>query len=178
MRKHLLEGVQDLDPTLFDRFMARVSIEPNTGCWIWMGTIAPNGYSMMSVRGVRFRTRGAHTISYVLHGGKLEPGTELDHRCRHTWCVNPAHLEQVTPLVNKLRSDSAWARNARKTHCPSGHALAGANLYVYRGMRHCKTCRRGAGDRFRAKPDSKQRQRTYKMHRYWTRKGRPLGESQ
>jgi len=32
--------------------------------------------------------------------------------------------------------------NSAKTHCPRGHLLSGENLYTYKGLRHCRTCRR------------------------------------
>jgi len=34
----------------------------------------------------------------------------------------------------------AW--NSRKKSCLNGHELAGDNLYINAGKRHCKTCRR------------------------------------
>jgi hypothetical protein len=35
--------------------------------------------------------------------------------------------------------------NKTKTHCPQGHPLSGDNLYVSRGRRECRTCRRIMG---------------------------------
>lgn len=52
-------------------------------------------------------------------------------------CVNPDHLEAVTPRENVLRSLSPCAVNARKTHCASGHPLSGENHRHRRpGRRH------------------------------------------
>jgi hypothetical protein len=36
--------------TILDRFMAKVSREPN-GCWIWKGRTLPNGYGQFKLRG-------------------------------------------------------------------------------------------------------------------------------
>jgi hypothetical protein len=69
---------------------------------------------------------------------------QIDHLCRVRHCVNPAHLEPVTPRVNARRGFGASGRNARKTHCPAGHPYAGDNLYRYpiTGDRHCRACGR------------------------------------
>lgn len=58
-----------------------------------------------------------------------------------TQCVNPIHLEAVTPYENNIgRSASASAINARKTHCVHGHEFTPENTYVISGKRRCKTC--------------------------------------
>jgi hypothetical protein len=84
---------------------------------------------------------------------------QIDHLCRVRHCVNPAHMEPVTPRENILRSPVALAAiNARKTHCPQGHPLSGANLYrTPQGFRACRECRR--------KSDRESKRRTY-----WARK--------
>jgi hypothetical protein len=57
--------------------------------------------------------------------------------------VNPEHLEPVTGRENALRGESFVAANARKTHCPAGHAYDTTNTYVDKnGYRECRTCHR------------------------------------
>lgn len=93
----------------------------------------------------------AHRYAYELELGPLpdpvdddEPRLELDHRCRRRNCVNVAHLELTDHRTNTLRSTAPTALNARKTHCPAGHAYDDANTYRDRkGHRRCRACRRG-----------------------------------
>ena len=71
----------------------------------------------------------------------------LDHLCRNTICVNPDHLEIVTPRENVLRGFGPTAIKARQTHCKKVlHPLSGDNLYLKNGKngveRHCRECER------------------------------------
>ena len=120
--------------------------EPNTGCWLWLGSLNMNGYGKMRYLGSG-NTR-AHRISYKAFKGPIPEGLELDHLCRVKSCVNPDHLEAVTHRENLLRGPGPAADNARKTICPSGHSLLDPlNVYVRRGARTCRACDRAAHKR-------------------------------
>jgi len=72
-------------------------------CWIWTQHLNWNGYAITRYKTKRWR---AHRLSYLLIGKKpLIPGMVLDHLCRHRNCINPKHLEQVTPDENLFRSN-------------------------------------------------------------------------
>lgn len=98
-----------------------------------------NGYGRLSWAGVE---RLAHRLSYEMHTGPIPPGLTIDHLCKTTGCVNPAHLEAVPIRVNILRGTAPSALRARQTHCIRGHLLAGANLVKGSYGRHCKECLR------------------------------------
>lgn len=82
------------------RFLGLVIFgEPNE-CWGWRGAHKKKGYARFTFQG---HTVAAHRVAYFIENGILEPGLEVDHLCRTLDCVNPAHLEAVTPSKNRAR---------------------------------------------------------------------------
>lgn len=127
-----------------DRFWGYVDKSGTDGCWQWTGVKMPAGYGVF---GAYRRNVMAHRFSYEEVVGPIPPGLHLDHLCRNTSCVNPDHLEPVTPAVNVLRGVGFAALNARKTHCKSGHEFTPENTYIRpdRSGRDCLECRRIIG---------------------------------
>jgi len=126
----------------YKRFIKYIRHNEN-GCWEWVGAISNAGYGLFTLD----KLMGAHRASYVLFKGVIFEGLQIDHLCRNKICVNPDHLEAVTPRVNTMRAENAPATiNSKKTHCYKGHELLGDNLYVVSttGERRCKICTREA----------------------------------
>ncbi len=147
--------VRDNGMTIWDRFMAKVSPEPNSGCWLWMGHVNWGGYGM-AWDGKRLL--GAHRMAYRLLRGDIPTGLHLDHLCRVRSCVNPDHLEPVTNRENARRGDTGKNMSI-KTHCPTGHAYDSENTIITAiGSRACRKCslRRARDSKRRARHRKKQ----------------------
>lgn len=130
---------------LKSRFLSKV--EKAGSCWNWLGYIEKEGYGACSVKGVMWK---AHRVSFELFKNEIPEGFQIDHLCRNRKCVNPEHLDAVTPKINVLRSNAPTAVNARRTHCRRGHELRGENLHVTTiGGRRCKACHRVVKKRHR-----------------------------
>jgi hypothetical protein len=67
----------------------------DTPCWVWQGHIAKTGYG-------KTRDVAAHRYYYQKYKGAIPEGYVVHHRCNNKPCVNPAHLEAVTPSQNAL----------------------------------------------------------------------------
>lgn len=127
-----------MSATVYENF----SPEPNTGCWIWLGSIYSQGYGMFKSHGRRYV---AHRVMYEHFKGEIPAGLTLDHKCRNRWCVNPDHLEPMSLRENILRGISPSAKHARQTHCKRGHLLAEPNLIHSKtkpNKRRCLECSR------------------------------------
>lgn len=109
------------------------------GCWVWNKGLNDAGYGLTS--NGKGKNKRAHVASYELVRGPVPAGLVLDHLCRNRACINPEHLEPVTRRENTLRGVGASAQNARKSHCPRGHAYDEGNTVLRRrGGRECRTC--------------------------------------
>ena len=129
-----------------ERFMQYVSIDEESGCWIWTGYTNVDGYGMFCINR---KAIVSHRVSYEL---RVEPncrwqaaGSQLPRSkkcvrgplCPHRRCVNPDHLDVVTLLENLQRAEISEAR-LLKTHCPRGHAYEPKPSYL--PTRRCRIC--------------------------------------
>ena len=141
-------GVQEKDRK---RFMDKVNVNDETGCWEWTASTSGGGYGMFQIQGSQFM---AHRVSYELNVGPIPEGLTLDHLCHnpdecknenhndcpHRACVNPEHLEPVTMRENNMRAYSFTTINLAKDACPSGHPYDEENTKWYQGRRYCRAC--------------------------------------
>ncbi|QFP96863.1 hypothetical protein SEA_MCKLOVIN_2 [Gordonia phage Mcklovin] len=137
------------DLRLPPRFWDKVAISP-TGCWEWTASTNHHGYG-------HFRADGqmslAHRVAFTALVGDVPCDRQLDHLCRVRSCVNPDHLQLVSPRANSLRGTGVAARNAAKPRCSRGHPLSGDNVRyrVSGGRRRCRECERIDSRKYRAR---------------------------
>lgn len=109
--KHYRRWRRHGDPTIAGRivgddrkrFFSHVAKGGPDDCWLWEGSHnAPRYGTPYGTFRYQGRTRPAHLVAYLLtHGPDSVPaGRVLDHLCRVTLCVNPAHLEPITQREN------------------------------------------------------------------------------
>ena len=141
-------------------FWAKVDkAQIGTGCWFWTGsTTAGYGLFTTGSRVAGYTKHGAHRFAYELVVGPIPQGLHLDHLCRNTHCVNPAHLEPVTPGENVRRGMSGGNRRD-KTHCVHGHEFTPENTIMRTSngvrpgyqLRACRQCYQAFRRTYRAR---------------------------
>ena len=116
--------------TSFQRFESLWMPEPNSGCWLWLGTDSGEGYGSFFYEG---RPQLAHRVSWQIHRGDLN-GLWVLHHCDTRGCVNPDHLYLGTVKEN---SRDAIARNRIAPYLPRGetHPKARFTESVVRDIR-------------------------------------------
>ena len=147
-------GVKSLamNRTLAERFAEYAFPEPNSGCWLWVGSLSPSGYGQIRVakRGMGSLRHASH-VSLELNGSPRPGRLNALHACDNPPCVNPDHLfwgtqkDNMQDAKRKGRSvpPPVCRKGARplKEFCCRGHKMSGKNLYYRKtGDRAYKAC--------------------------------------
>lgn len=144
-------------------FLTHTERQPN-GCLLFTRCINQFGYGWARVVGFGARQRGAHRIAYEMANGPIPAGLWIDHICHngdltctdagtclHRRCVEPTHLEAVTPRVNVARSH---LHMGARSGCIHDHPYTPENTRYQRTgtgrQRVCRACQRGRSAAYRA----------------------------
>lgn len=127
---------------IVDNFHTRYIPEPNTGCWLWMGSLDGKKYGMLQINGKMKKT---HRFSWEIAHGKIPKGIHVLHKCDTPTCCNPDHLFLGTNQDNvddKMQKRRHWTFS--KTHCSEGHELTPENTRIRKhdNSRCCRICER------------------------------------
>ena len=131
------------------RFYKYASPEPNSGCWLWLGSCDTLNYGQLRIdKALRY----ASHISLELSGRhRSSPEHVARHKCDNPNCVNPDHLEWGTQKQNMgdaiergrmdmtgLEYGRGWNAGLKQTHCKRGHAREVGNISSDGSCRICK----------------------------------------
>src|SRR5262245_25666104 len=83
-----------------ERFWSKVEQGASDECWIWHGALS-HGYGVIGRGGRGNGNVQAHRAAYEMFVGTIPD--DLHHACETKACVNPAHLEPVTPRAHGFR---------------------------------------------------------------------------
>jgi hypothetical protein len=73
-----------------ERFENLISMEPTTGCWLWMGRWGKTGlYGQFKIGRKNCK---AHRVAYELYVEPIAEGKCVLHHCDTPPCCNPKHL--------------------------------------------------------------------------------------
>lgn len=121
------------------RFWAKVDKNGPNGCWLWTSARSRGGYGAYW-NGKRERAARAHRLAYRAIIGDIREDLQLHHICCNPTCVNPLHLQAVTP---KIHAATKLHHELTITHCPQGHEYSVENTYYTpKGHRYCRMCHR------------------------------------
>jgi len=114
-----------------ERFLGFVSPEPNSGCWLWCGSLGNERYGIFTYDG----TKGvAHRWIYQQLVGPIPPGLYACHKCDVPLCVNPNHIFLGTQAEN-LRDAVRKNRTSFGSQLPASKLTESEVIAIYSGRK-------------------------------------------
>lgn len=91
--------IAESSATLADYFWKYTTPKDPDSCWLWQGSVNPNGYGIGCFK---YKRQGAHVIAYIVCIGPVPDGQYVLHTCDTRLCVNPAHLQLGSSRDNTI----------------------------------------------------------------------------
>lgn len=78
-----------MDDSTRERLMQKVSVDSESGCWLWTAMKHYSGFGRMKVNN---RPRMVHVLMYEDLHGAVPKDKRIRHTCGNRLCVNPDHM--------------------------------------------------------------------------------------
>lgn len=126
-----------------ERFYAKVSPEPMSGCFLWTGAATLKGYGFMRIENQN--QLATHMALYIYEKrGRPSKKHCACHTCDNPSCVNPAHLWWGTHEEN-MKDKSAKGRAQRLTK-ETKEKLIAASVAFHTGRKASAETRKKMSD--------------------------------
>ena len=116
-------------PITRERIENKIDRIPESGCWIWTGTITSRGYGQLLSSNKKIY---AHRAAFEAFIGEIPDGMVVCHTCDNVHCVNPDHLFLGTQKDNL----QDMKKKGRSTHGEKNaqSLLTEANVIVIKSL--------------------------------------------
>src|ERR1700733_6636972 len=92
-----LQMSQQSEYNEIEDYFLNITLDQQTGCHLWEGSVSPNGYGVCNMFG---RTQSTHRYAWEQEHGDIPEGMIILHSCDVRNCVNVEHMSLGTKKEN------------------------------------------------------------------------------